>query len=98
MKATKKFSLRRIVRWERDFSQIFVRIALPIAIQNMVAASAHIVDGLITMEGYNVRKLHRAKLYITADAELPLMQISGIFKRVFDLLQIVFLPRCSENI
>ena len=47
MKAQKKFSLRRIVRWERDFSQIFVRIALPIAIQNMVAASAHIVDGLM---------------------------------------------------
>ena len=51
MKATKKFSLRRIVRWERDFSQIFVRIALPIAIQNMVAASAHIVDGLMIARG-----------------------------------------------
>lgn len=47
MQHTKKLHLKRIVRWERDFSQIFVRIALPIAIQNMVSASAHIVDGLM---------------------------------------------------
>ena len=41
----KKISFKRIVRWEKDFSHLFLHIAVPIAIQNMVAASAHIVDG-----------------------------------------------------
>ena len=43
----KKISFKRIVRWEKDFSHLFLHIAVPIAIQNMVAASAHIVDGLM---------------------------------------------------
>jgi len=47
MKASTKQYLRRIFHWEKDFSSLFVRIALPIAIQNLVAASAHIVDGLM---------------------------------------------------
>lgn len=47
MQMRKKTSIRQIFRWEKDFSQLFVRTALPIAIQNLVAASAHIVDGLM---------------------------------------------------
>ena len=47
MKASTKQYLKRIFHWEKDFSTLFVRIALPIAIQNLVAASAHIVDGLM---------------------------------------------------
>ena len=42
-----KESTRKIFRWEGDFSRKLVRIALPIALQNLVAASAHIVDGLM---------------------------------------------------
>lgn len=38
---------KRIFHWEKDFSRQIVRIALPIALQNLVAASAHIVDGLM---------------------------------------------------
>ena len=42
-----KESTSRIFRWEPDFSRKMLRIALPIALQNLVAASAHVVDGLM---------------------------------------------------
>jgi len=42
-----KESTRKIFHWERDFGKKMIRIALPIALQNLVAASAHIVDGLM---------------------------------------------------
>ena len=42
-----KESTRKIFHWEKDFARQMVRIALPIALQNLVAASAHIVDGLM---------------------------------------------------
>ena len=42
-----KDSTRRIFHWEPEFSRKMLRIALPIALQNLVAASAHIVDGLM---------------------------------------------------
>lgn len=42
-----KESTRKIFHWEPDFIQKLLRIALPIALQNLVAASAHIVDGLM---------------------------------------------------
>jgi len=42
-----KESTRKIFHWEKDFGRRMVRIALPIALQNLVAASAHIVDGLM---------------------------------------------------
>ena len=42
-----KESTRRIFHWEPDFIQKLLRIALPIALQNLVTASAHIVDGLM---------------------------------------------------
>lgn len=38
---------RKIFHWEKDFSKKMLRIALPVALQNLVAASAHIVDGLM---------------------------------------------------
>ncbi len=46
-RSSMKESTRKIFRWEGDFSRKLVRIALPIALQNLVAASAHIVDGLM---------------------------------------------------
>ncbi|MBQ9262656.1 MAG: MATE family efflux transporter [Clostridia bacterium] len=42
-----KESTRKMFHWERDFGRTLVRVALPIALQNLVAASAHIVDGLM---------------------------------------------------
>ena len=42
-----KESTRRIFHWEPSFSSKMLRIALPMALQNLVAASAHIVDGLM---------------------------------------------------
>ena len=42
-----KESTRRIFCWERDYFRTMLRIALPVALQNLVAASAHIVDGLM---------------------------------------------------
>ena len=42
-----KESTKKIFHWERDFGKKMIRIALPIALQNLVAASAHIVDGLM---------------------------------------------------
>ena len=42
-----KEGARGIFHWEKDFSGQMLRIALPIALQNLVAASAHIVDGLM---------------------------------------------------
>lgn len=47
MTARTKMDFRRVFHWEKDFSRLFIRTALPIAIQNLVAASAHIVDGLM---------------------------------------------------
>ena len=45
-----KESTRKIIRWDREFTGRMVRIALPMALQNLVAASAHIVDGLMVAE------------------------------------------------
>ena len=42
-----KESTKKIFRWEPDFAGTMLRVALPIALQNLVAASAHIVDGLM---------------------------------------------------
>lgn len=42
-----KESTKAIFHWDRDFSRRVLRVALPIALQNLVAASAHIVDGLM---------------------------------------------------
>ena len=42
-----KESTSRIFRWEPDFSRKMLRIALPVALQNLVAASAQVVDGLM---------------------------------------------------
>lgn len=42
-----KESTRRIFHWEKDFTGKLFTIALPIALQNLVTASAHIVDGLM---------------------------------------------------
>ncbi len=42
-----KESTRKIFIWEKDFSRQMLRIALPMALQNLVSASAHIVDGLM---------------------------------------------------
>ncbi|MBR1585038.1 MAG: MATE family efflux transporter [Clostridia bacterium] len=42
-----KESTRKIIHWEPEFIRKLVRVALPIALQNLVAASAHIVDGLM---------------------------------------------------
>ena len=42
-----KESVRKIFHWDRDFSRRMLRIALPMALQNLVSASAHIVDGLM---------------------------------------------------
>jgi len=42
-----KESTKRIFHWEKDFSRKMLRIALPIALQNLVAASAHIVDAMM---------------------------------------------------
>ncbi len=42
-----KESTRRIFHWEKDFTRKLFTIALPIALQNLVTASAHIVDGLM---------------------------------------------------
>lgn len=42
-----KESTSRIFHWEPDFSRKMLRIALPIALQNLVAASAQVVDGLM---------------------------------------------------
>ena len=42
-----KESARGIFHWEKEFGSRMLRIALPVALQNLVAASAHIVDGLM---------------------------------------------------
>ncbi|MBQ2976978.1 MAG: MATE family efflux transporter [Clostridia bacterium] len=42
-----KENTRKIFHWEKDFIQKLIKIALPIALQNLVTASAHIVDGLM---------------------------------------------------
>ena len=42
-----KESTRKIFHWEKDFTRTMLRVALPIAMQNLVSASAHIVDGLM---------------------------------------------------
>ena len=42
-----KENTRKIFHWEPDFIRSVVHIALPVALQNLVAASAHIVDGLM---------------------------------------------------
>ena len=44
-----KESTREIFCWDRQFAGRILRIALPMALQNLVSASAHLVDGLMVM-------------------------------------------------
>lgn len=37
----------RLFPWEKDFTRRMVTIALPIAVQNLVSASLHVVDGIM---------------------------------------------------
>ncbi len=42
-----KHTAKQILHWEKPFTRSLFHTALPIAIQNLVAASLHIVDGLM---------------------------------------------------
>jgi len=39
--------IAQLIRWEPDFTRLFFRLVIPIALQNLVGASLHIVDNIM---------------------------------------------------